>query len=371
MLKKYTISEPFILESGAILPEVEVAFQTFGQLNAKKDNVIWVAHALTGNADAADWWGGLVGPQKVFDPAQDFIVCANMLGSCYGTTGPASINPDTGKVYGADFPMITIRDMTTLHQRLAVHLGIDRIKMGVGGSMGGQQIVEWAIAQPELFDHLCLLATNAKHSPWGIAFNEAQRMAIEASLSNGANGPEAGRKGLEAARAIAMLSYRHYKTYLNSQSEETEDKIDAFKASSYQRYQGHKFWDRFDVYTYLTLSRAMDSHNVARNRASMEHSLGQIKAKTLVIGIQSDILFPMEEQMVLANHIPSAQIELLDSIYGHDGFLVEFDVIGDIIHRFLQEKIYRTTHQHYKSDPSLKKIFPVQLPNALPGTETF
>ena len=330
-VKIYKVQKELVLESGEKLTGVEIAYHTYGQLNAAKDNVVWVAHALTGNSEAEDWWSGLVGPAKIFNPDEHFIVCANMLGSCYGSTGPVSINPATNEPYGSDFPLITVRDMVQMHCLLRKHLGIDRVRIGIGGSMGGQQIVEWALQEPDLFEFICLLATNAQHSPWGIAFNEAQRMAIAASLAAGGHTAEAGRKGLEAARAIAMLSYRHYKTYLNTQSEKNDDKIDDFRASSYQRYQGAKLWQRFDVYAYLTLSKAMDSHNVGRGRGGVINALNSIKAKTLVIGIQSDILFPVEEQMILANNIPNSQIELLDSIYGHDGFLVEFETIAEII----------------------------------------
>lgn len=359
------------LESGTVLAEAEIAYCTYGTLNEEKNNVVWVAHALTGNAECHDWWSGLVGEGHIFNPEEHFIVCANMLGSCYGSTGPGSINPDTGERYQLDFPLVTIRDMVRMHQRLADHLGVEQIYMGIGGSMGGQQVVEWGIMEPDRFNHLCLLATNARHSPWGIAFNEAQRMAIEASLEAHSESPEAGRKGLEAARAIAMLSYRHYKTFMRTQSETTDEKLDDFRASSYQRYQGSKLWHRFDVYAYLILSKAMDSHNVGRGRLGIEKALAKIKAKTLVVGIQSDVLFPIEEQMVLANHIPNAQIELLDSIYGHDGFLVEFETIADIIQRFLDEKVYRPAGQHYRSYPAFDQVDAKQLPRALPGTEHF
>lgn len=365
------IDSPITLESGTELPEVEVAYHTYGVLNEQKDNVVWVAHALTGNSDPADWWDGLIGVEKIFNPKEHFIVCANMLGSCYGTTGPGSINPATDKPYRADFPLVTIRDMVQLHQKLAAHLGIEKIRMGIGGSMGGQQILEWAITEPERFEYICLLATNARHSPWGIAFNEAQRMAIEASLSDGDSGPEAGRKGLEAARAIAMLSYRHYKTYLNTQSEPSDDRLDEFRASSYQRYQGKKLWERFDVYAYLTLSKAMDSHNVGRGRGGLEKALALVRAKTLIIGIQSDVLFPIEEQMLLANCIPDAKIQLLDSIYGHDGFLVEFETIAAIIRHFLNERVHRTAFRQYRSYPAPNKLHPTRLPDSLPGTEPF
>ena len=193
-----------------------------------------------------------------------------MLGSCYGSTNARSINPATGAPYGKDFPHLTVRDMVKAHQHLQRHLGISRIRFGIGGSMGGQQLLEWAVSDPDLFRSICVLATNAKHSPWGIAFNEAQRMAIEADPTLYTDAENAGAAGLAAARAVAMLSYRNYRTYQNSQEEDSDEVRNGFKAASYQRYQGQKLVDRFDVLSYLTLSRAMDSHNLGRGRGGIE-----------------------------------------------------------------------------------------------------
>lgn len=330
-MKYYKHTIPFTLESGATLPELEIAYCTYGELNAAKDNVIWICHALTANADAADWWNGLVGEGKIFDPNYHFIICANIIGSCYGSTGPKSINPATGKIYGKDFPLVTVRDMVAAHQLLQQYLGIDKIKFAIGGSMGGQQVLEWAITDPGLFENICLLATNAQHSPWGIAFNEAQRMAIFADPTIYDDTPEAGQKGIEAARAIAMLSYRNYKTYKYSQSEENLEKIDDFRASSYQRYQGLKLHLRFNALSYIALSKAMDSHNVGRGRGSVEAALAQVKAKTVVISIQSDVLFPVNEQEFIQAHIPNARLEIFDSLYGHDGFLIESEAITQVL----------------------------------------
>jgi homoserine O-acetyltransferase len=203
--------------------------------------------------------------------------------------------------------------------------------------MGGQQAMEWAILQPNLFKKLVLLATNAQHSPWGIAFNESQRLAIYADSSWSERRHDAGQAGLSAARSIALLSYRNYQTYQSRQSEDTDEKIDDFKASSYQRYQGLKLVRRFNVLSYLILSKAMDSHNVGRGRESREKALNQIRAKTLVIGITSDILFPPSEQQFLARHIPDAQYIEIDSPYGHDGFLVETEKISAILKDFLHD----------------------------------
>jgi len=354
-MKYYKHTKSFVLESGIELPELDIAYESYGELNAVKDNVIWICHALTANADAADWWGGLIGEGKLFDPEKHFIVCANMIGSCYGSTGPTSTNPATDKPYGKDFPLVTIRDMVAAHQLLQQHLGIDRIKLAIGGSMGGQQVLEWAITDPDLFEYIVPLATNAQHSPWGIAFNEAQRMAIKADPTIHDDTPEAGKNGMEAARAIAMLSYRHYQTYQRTQAEPNDEKIDDFRASSYQRYQGLKLRKRFNVWSYFALSRAMDSHNVGRGRGGVAAALQRIRAKTFAIGIQSDVLFPTTEQ---------ERIAVIASNYGHDGFLIETEAITKLLRPIFDGK-WR------ESGKKNKKITSLHMPIALPGTEKF
>ena len=326
--KIYNSSIPFQLEGGSSLAEVEIVYTDRGAADAP---VIWICHALTANADPAQWWPGLVGAGKLFDPADYRIICANILGSCYGTTGPASINPKTGLAYRADFPTVTIRDIVNAHQLLQHYLGIEKIKLCIGGSMGGQQVMEWAIMDPFLFENIALLSCNPYHSPWGIAFNEAQRMAIEAGIDKDGN---INLLGLEAARSLAMLSYRNYITFDIAQSE-TEEKIENFKVSSYQRYQGVKLSKRFDAFSYIALSKAMDSHHVGRGRGGVPHALSLIKAKTAVIGINTDVLFPLAEQKVLADYIPNATLDKIHSDYGHDGFLLEYVAIEEVLKRRL------------------------------------
>lgn len=323
--------EPFVLESGVILSEITMAYQTFGSLDASKSNVIWVVHALTANADVADWWAGLFGKGKILDPEKYFIICANNLGSCYGSTNALSINPKTNEPYYHEFPLLTTRDMANALEMLRKHLDLPTIQMLIGGSLGGQIAMEWAIMQADKIQNLVLLATNAFHSPWGIAFNEAQRMAIQADASWQYNHPQAGMMGLKAARAIALLSYRNVEIYNQRQKEEDNTKTNHFKASSYQQYQGEKLIRRFNAFAYWTLSKAMDSHHVGRKRESTEHALASIKAQTKVIGISSDLLFPVSEQKFLANHIPKASLHIIDSLYGHDGFLLEFEEITRVI----------------------------------------
>ena len=368
-MEQLTIDRPFQLENGAVLPEMTIAYRTYGELAEDGQNVIWVFHALTANAAVEEWWPGLFGPGRLLDPGRYFIVCANMLGSCYGSTNARSINPHTGKPYGKDFPLVTIRDMVAAQQLLQAHLGGKKVQLGIGGSMGGQQLLEWAISDEQLFENICILASNAKHSPWGIAFNEAQRMAIEADPTLYDDTPDAGAAGLAAARAVAMLSYRNYRTYQGTQSEESDDKYDDFLAGSYQQYQGKKLVDRFDVLSYLSLSRAMDSHNVGRGRGGVAKALQRISAKALVVGIHSDVLFPVEEQALLATHIPRVQLELIDSTYGHDGFLIEFAEIERLAKPFLQGTITLYEARKYRLREQRQNGF--RPTEALPGTERF
>ncbi len=263
-----------------------------------------------------------------------------MPGSCYGSIGPLEINVATSEPFYHNFPFFTTRDMIRAYGALKDFLGIDKIKFGVGGSMGGQQLLEWAIEEPLLFEYIIPVATNAVHSAWGRAFNASQRYAIEIDPTWKENSPEAGLQGMKVARGIALISYRNYHTYDESQVEETNEKTDHFKSESYQKYQGEKLARRFNAFSYYYLSKGMDAHNVGRQRESVEWALMQIKAKTLVIGISSDILFPLKEQEFLAKHIPGARFKAIHSNYGHDGFLLEYEQIEHEVRKFLtNEKI--------------------------------
>ncbi|MEM6320267.1 MAG: homoserine O-acetyltransferase [Bacteroidota bacterium] len=336
-VKTWTSEAEFPLECGKTLPSIDIAYCTYGKLNATKSNVVWVCHALTANADAMDWWDGLISKGKLFDPTEYFIVCSNMLGSCYGATCPSSINLETGEPYHQNFPLITIRDIVNAHKLLRQKLGIQKIDVILGGSMGGQQVLEWAIQEPQLFKHVIPIATNAKHSPWAIAFNETQRMAMEADETLFTHAPNAGHKGLEAARAIAMLSYRHYQTYDQSQQDATA-KIDDYRASSYQKYQGLKLRKRFEPLAYYGLSKSMDTQDVGRGRGGLKKALAKITARTLVIGITSDILFPPKEQKFIAKHVKGAVYKKVKSTFGHDGFLIEYAQLTTVIKKFLRNK---------------------------------
>lgn len=335
-LEVFGYDQKFSLEGGGSLPELEIAYNTFGTLSPSGDNVVWVFHALTANSNPLEWWSGLIGENDLINPKEHFIVCANILGSCYGTTGPDQINPITNEKYGLDFPLITVRDIVNAHKLLKDHLSIKKIELGIGGSMGGQQLLEWAIQEADLFKKICLIATNAKHSAWGIAFNESQRLALEADPTLRYTYDGAGEKGLKAARAIAMLSYRNQTTYASTQTDDS-GKIDHFKASSYQAYQGEKLVKRFSPHAYWYLSKAMDSHDIGRDRASVEGALNRIQAKTLTIGIKSDILFQPAEQQFIASHIAHAEYQEVSSLYGHDGFLIETEAIGKHLKKFLNK----------------------------------
>jgi len=333
-LKIYNSGESIRLESGGVLDDVVIGYHTYGTLNSGRNNVIWICHAFTANSDAADWWKGIVGEGCLFDPAEYFIVCANILGSCYGSTGPLSLNPYMGKPYYLNFPLLTVRDLVSAHELLRTHLAIERIHTVIGGSIGAQQAMEWTITCPKIFENLIIIGAGAWSSPWAIAFNESQRLALLADSTFNNESLEAGQQGLIAARSIALLSYRNYKIYNETQSEDDINKTSGFKARSYQQYQGQKLLKRFHSHSYYSILNTMDSHNVGRGRESVAKALSVIEAKTLVIGISSDLLFPVDEQKYLADHIGGAVFSEINSLYGHDGFLVEVDKLSRKIKDF-------------------------------------
>jgi homoserine O-acetyltransferase len=338
-MKKFLYNQPFVTETGSVLPSLEIAYHTWGRLNDKADNVIWICHALTANSDVEAWWPGMVGSGLLFDPDKNFIVCANVLGSCYGTTGPASLNSTTGKQWLRDFPVVTVRDLVNVHEILRHHLGIKSIHSVIGASIGGFQSLEYAIMYPEVVKRLVFIASSTKQSPWAIAFSQSQRLAMEADSTFISGDPEGGIKGLKAARAIALLSYRNAAAYNHTQREEDDEKTSSFKAASYQNYQGDKLVMRFNPYSYYCLVNLSDTHNTGRGRGGAAKALHGVKAKTLCIGITSDILFPVDEQKFVAANIPGAEYKEIDSFYGHDGFLIECDLISNIVKDFWKSKV--------------------------------
>lgn len=336
MIKKtYTHKGEFKLETGQSLFNIDICYHTSEEKIDKSKPVVWICHALTANSDAEDWWPGMVGKGKLFDPEKYTLICANILGSCYGTTGALSINPKTGKPWLNDFPLITVRDWAKAHEVLRQELEIDKIYLVTGGSIGGFQSMEWAILNPDIFENMMLVATTYMNSPWAIAINETERMSIEADATFFNGDPNGGKAGLAAARGLGLLSYRGYEAYNITQPEKNNENVSNFRASSYQRYQGKKLIDRFNAHCYHSITRSQDTHNVARGRGSFEEAFSKITAKTLSVGISSDILFPPIEQKRLAKFIPNAIYAEIDSDFGHDGFLIESDQLSRIISKFL------------------------------------
>jgi homoserine O-acetyltransferase len=328
-MEEFLHYHPFTLEMGQTLPGIRIGYHTYGDLNAAGDNVVWICHALTANSDVIRWWPGMVGDHRYINPEKHFIVCANILGSCYGSSGPLSEDPVTGKTYFSSFPQITIRDMVKAHILLRKHLGIKQIHLLMGGSMGGYQALEWSLTEPLIIRDLFLIATSAAESAWGIAVHTAQRLAIEADPTWMDRNEEAGAKGLRAARGIGILTYRNYAIMKEKQSDADPNKLDNYRASSYISYQGNKLSRRFNAYSYWLLTKAMDSHNIGRHRGGdLRKVLSGITQRTLIVGITSDILCPIAEQEFLASNIPNSKLISIDSLYGHDGFMVETEKIG-------------------------------------------
>jgi len=331
----FEYNKPFYFESGEMLEKLEICYHYTDNFSLNRE-VIWICHALTANSNPVDWWADLAGPDKLFDTQKYTVICANMIGSCYGSSGPASFKDQKNR-YLLSFPQVTVRDIVKAHNLLREHLGIKKIDVVVGGSIGGFQALEWSIMYPDIVKNQILLACNARVSPWGTAFNESQRMALLADSSfeeqidiNG------GKKGLAAARSIALLSYRSYHGYGVSQQEKNDNTLFAHKACTYQQYQGKKLVDRFDAYSYYTLTKSVDSHNVGRERGGVSNALSQIQAKTLIIGIDSDLLFPLEEQIFLHNEINNSNFEQISSQFGHDGFLLEWHDIETVIKKHIK-----------------------------------
>mgnify|MGYP000919434551 CR=1 FL=1 len=327
-------NHPFTTETGATIPSLEIAYNTWGKLNEQHDNVIWICHALTANSDVGSWWPGMVGEGLLFDPERYLIVCANVLGSCYGTTGPSSVNPETGKQWLNTFPLITVRDLVTVHEILRHHLSIESIHTIIGASIGGYQALEYSIMFPGLIKRLVLLASGARQTPWALAFSESMRLAMKADPTFTSGEPDGGKNGLRAARSIALISYRTMYAYNETQKEDDDEKLSGFRAASYQEYQGEKLVRRFNPYSYWCLTCLSDTHNIGRGRGGIVNALKRITAKVMCVGIKSDILFPTDDQKFITSNTAGAEYVEIDSFYGHDGFLIETDAVSDVIRNF-------------------------------------
>jgi homoserine O-acetyltransferase len=294
-----------------------------------------VCHALTGNADADDWWAGLFGAGRTLDPQRDFIVSSNVLGGCYGTTGPTSTRPGTVCRYGGGFPHVTVRDMVRLQARLLHHLGVDRLNLVMGGSLGGMQALEWACMFPDRVDSVVAIGVGATQSAWSLAFSDAQRAAIttDPGFADGGYEPGGGPvDGLAIARMIAMISYRSPDNFSTRFGRSESDA--GFAVQSYLRHQGTKLAARFDANSYLMLVGAMDSHDLGRARGELSNVLAENTTPVLTIGISSDVLYPVSEVKKLAGALPNARYETLEAPQGHDAFLIETAALDQIITRF-------------------------------------
>jgi len=340
-----TVRGAFHLEKGGTLHDPVVEVRTWGR---HKVTATLVCHALTGNADADEWWKDLFTQGRILDPRKRFVVATNVLGGCSGTTGPRSIDRTTGLPIGPEFPRVTIRDMVRLQRQVLDRLGVSHIELAIGGSMGAMQVLEWAALYPDFVGTIVPIAAGASQSAWAIGLSEAQRHAIvtDPSFADGryptSDQPLAG---LATARMIAMSTYRSPESF-DARFGRTEDER-GFAVSSYLRYQGQKLVDRFDANAYLTLIDAMDSHDLGRGRGPIEAILRRIPTRALVVGISTDMLYPVSEVRQLAAMLPSARFAVLDSLHGHDAFLIDTDQLDKIVAGFLggtHRSIEMTSH---------------------------
>ncbi|MCS5505933.1 homoserine O-acetyltransferase MetX [Curtobacterium flaccumfaciens] len=346
---------------GGRLPSVRVAYETWGTLNAARDNAVLVLHALTGDSHVAGdpgpghrtagWWGDVVGPGRAIDTDRWFVIAPNMLGGCQGTTGPSSVSP-SGAEWGARFPFVTVRDQVEVQAQLADRLGIESFAAVVGGSMGGMHALEFAVSHPARVQRLAVLASTAQTTADQIAANSLQRAAIQMdpAFAGGdyfeAEAGEGPHRGLSLARRMALMTYRA-SDELNSrfarswQSDVSPLGDDGrFSVESYLDFHGNKFTRRFDASSYVTLTFAMDSHDVGAGRGGVSAALGLVTARTLVVGISSDRLFPVEDQHRIAAGVPDAldgdTAAVIESEFGHDGFLIEHEQVGAHLRRLLE-----------------------------------
>jgi len=327
----------FTTESGYTFQKPEIAYHTWGQLNESRDNVVLICHALTGNSEANEWFSGFFDDSDIINLDEHFVICINVPGSCYGSVGPQSINPETGQRYSGDFPIVSIRDMVRFQQILLDELEINGIELAVGGSMGGMQVLEFLIMDDRIQSAI-LIGMGKAHSAWAIGLSETQRQAIYAdpNWQDGYYSPEnSPKKGLATARMMAMLSYRTWQSLQERFSRELRPDTQQFQIESYLNYQGDKLVKRFDALSYVRLTQAMDLHDIAKNRGDYVDVLGAIDTPVLVIGINSDLLYPVREQRELASLLSNGTFAEIQSVHGHDAFLIEFEQMKSVISPFL------------------------------------
>jgi homoserine O-acetyltransferase len=335
----------FALENGEQLRDVDIAYRTWGDPANAADGAILICHALTGSADVDAWWPNIIGPAKAFDPENDFIICSNIIGSCYGTTGPVSLKPGSTQRYRADFPRISVRDMVELQRVLLDELGVSRLELVTGPSLGGMQALEWAISYPDYVDSIVPIGVGGRHSAWCIGVSEAQRAAIAAdpNWKGGYYSDEAPPSdGLAAARMMAICTYRSWESF-DSRFGRDQSEDEEYQVQSYLRYQGEKINERFDANTYVALTHAMHTHDLSRDRGAYLDVLASISQPALVVSVSTDALYPPAEQQLLAEHLPAASYEILESVHGHDGFLIETEALGEKIIRFRHANKARAT----------------------------
>lgn len=321
------------LECGDVLRDVPVAYQTWGTLSPAADNVVVVGHSLTSDTNAADWWRGCVGSGKALDTDRYFVVCANVIGSPYGSLSPATVNPSTGRPFGSSLPQANVRDTVRLHKALLDTWGVRSIAFTIGGSMGGMQALEWTFYGKDYVKGVVPIGVGGRHSAWCIAWGESQRQAIYADplWQNGdydqAHPPV---KGLAAARMMAMVSYRSFGSFERRFARSHMDSGE-FSVESWLRHHGDKIIARFDPACYVYLTRLMDTHDVSRDRGAYETTLASIRQPALVVGMESDVLYLLEESMELACLMPNARLHVMEGPHGHDTFLIDLDKLNDAV----------------------------------------
>ncbi|NQD37804.1 homoserine O-acetyltransferase [Permianibacter sp. IMCC34836] len=325
------------LENGERLAPLELAWRSWGSLNRAGTNAVLVIHALSGGADLELWWPELLGTGKPLDPARDFIVCINLLGSCYGSSGPLSAHPDDGQPWQARFPRISIRDQVAAQSRLLRSLGVQQLRAVIGPSLGGMIAQEFALQHPDWVQSLVLIGTTAAHSAQAIAASECQRAAIrlDPAFNDGFYLPGSGPvRGLALARELAFLTYR-CDSELRARFGRHSGEHKNFAVLDYLDYQGDKFVQRFDANSYIRLTECMNSHDIGRDRGGVAAALQTLHQPTLVISLDTDQLYPVAEQREIARHLPNAQHVIIASRHGHDGFLTETDAVANALIPFL------------------------------------